>query len=87
MALSPTQRRPAPSAVEQQHQAHAELVKLPLLAAEVQAHGQAFLEGILKWGWGGSLAPAPKGRNANRGGMPDEAWRFPNRGLHEGLFQ
>ncbi len=72
------QQGQTPSAVEQQHQAHAQLVKLPLLAAEIQAHGQAFLKGIIKRRWGGSLAQAPQGRNAHRGGMPDEAGRFPN---------
>ena len=75
------------SAVKQEHEAAADLMEFPLFTAEIQSHLQAFFQGVVKRRRGGWVAIGPQRSNADRCGVPDKPFGFPDGGLVEGLFQ
>jgi hypothetical protein len=73
--------------MEKQHQPRLDLVKLPLLPAEVKTHLQPLLQGHVERRRGRGCPIAPESRDSYRCGMPTEAGGAPDRGFLQGVFE
>ena len=73
--------------MEDQDQPLADLVKFPFFAAEIEAHLEPFLQGVVVGRWCGRLTGGPERRDADGGGVPAKAIGCANGGRLQLVFQ